>query len=291
MKQYTLQNEKLNILVEQQGAELTGIRSVESGLAYLWEADPTYWGRSSSILYPIVGRVYEDQYTFEGQSYPMKQHGIARNLPFELVYASPEFLELELRSHEETLSQYPFPFIFRVKYQLTQRKLSITYQIENPGENTAFFSVGAHPAFRCPLLPHEKRSDYRLVFDKKEQASTQMLAGGYRTGEKTKVLDNSAELPIRDDLFDQDALIFESLNSTQVSLENKAGKRFWTFDFEGFPYLGIWSKNDQSPFVCIEPWFGVADISGGYPDLKEKEGILSLAAGKTFQCSHRIEIF
>ncbi|MBX2874901.1 MAG: aldose 1-epimerase family protein [Saprospiraceae bacterium] len=290
MEKYSLQNERLLVEVNRQGAELARIQSKETGLEYLWEADPTYWGRHSSILYPIVGRVFGDQYQFQGKTFQMKQHGVARNLPFDLVEADPLKLELILKSDESTLAQYPFEFVFRARYQLTKNELAISYLVENPTENTAFFSVGAHPAFRCPLLPGEQRSDYRLVFDQTEHAERQLLEGGFRTGMREGVLEEANELAIVDHLFDEDALIFAGLRSQQVSLENKAGQRFWTFDFSGFPYLGIWSKNAEAPFVCIEPWFGVADKLGGYSDLKEKEGILALEGGKSFQCTHKVKI-
>ncbi len=291
METYTLQNDKLLVGINKKGAELAKIQSQKDGLDYLWEADPTYWGRHSSILYPIVGRVFNDEYHWEGKTFRMKQHGLARNLPFEKVHHDASKLELVLKSDSNTLEQYPFEFVFRAVYELVDKELAITYVVENPTENTAFFSVGAHPAFRCPLLPGEQRSDYALVFDQAEQAEKSMLKGGFRTGEKTWVLKDENRLFITDDLFEQDALIFNGLRSQKVSLENKAGQRFWTVDFSGFPYLGIWSKNTESTFVCIEPWFGVADMTGGYPDLKLKEGILALDAGKSFPCTHKIQIW
>lgn len=291
MEKYSLQNAKLLVEVNQHGAELARIQSKENGLDYLWEADPLYWGRHSSILYPIVGRVFGDEYRLHGKTFQMKQHGLARNLLFEKVKEAPDRLELVLRSNIDTLKQYPFEFVFRAIYQLIDKELAITYVVENPTENTVFFSVGAHPAFRCPLLPGEERSDYRLVFNQTEQAEKQLLEGGFRTGKKSGVLQDEAILAITDDLFDQDALIFEGLRSQQVSIENRAGRRFWTFDFSGFPYLGIWSKNADAPFICIEPWFGVADKVGGYIDLEQKEGILALEAGKSFRCTHKVRIW
>lgn len=291
MEKYTLENDRLVVQVNKKGAELAGIRSKENGLEYLWEADPTYWGRHSSILYPIVGRVFEDQYKYKGEDFQMKQHGLARNLAFNEVQANALHLELILHSNEETLRQYPFPFVFRAIYDLMDNEIAITYKIENPAESIAYFSVGAHPAFKCPLLPGEQRSDYRLVFNQSEKAERQLLEGGFRSGEKSLVLEESDTLPITNDLFDQDALIFEDMQSQEVSLENKSGQRFWTFDFSGFPYLGIWSKNAEAPFVCIEPWFGVADKIGGYSDLSEKEGILALEGGKSFQCTHKVKIW
>ena len=290
MEKYTLQNENLLVEVKKKGAELARIYSKEHGIEYLWEADPSYWGRHSSILYPIVGRVYNDEYQYDGKSYQMKQHGLARNLSFDLVQSEAERLELLLKSGEDTMQQYPFAFNFRAQYHLHEKEVSITYLIENPSENTAFFSVGAHPAFRCPVLPGEHRSDYKLVFNQPEHAERQLLEGGFRTGAGKLALENTSSLDITDQLFDEDALIFQGLRSHQVSLENKAGQRFWTFDFSGFPYLGIWSKNTESALVCIEPWFGVADQQGGYDDLRDKEGILALEAGKTFQCTHKVKI-
>jgi len=165
----------------------------------------------------------------------------------------------------------------------------VGYEVYNPSNHPMYFSIGGHPAFRCPLNADEQRSDYQLVFEHKETAQTQRLDGGIRNGKTALILDNEKILPITDTLFEEDALIFSNLVSEKVTLQ-KGTNRILTFDFKKFPYLGIWSKNQASPFVCIEPWYGVSDHVDHNQQLSQKEGVLQLNSGQTFDSVYSIEI-
>lgn len=288
METFYLENEHLRVKIHQKGAELAGIQSKVSDLEYMWEADARYWGRHSCILFPIVGKVYGDTYQIDQQAYPLTQHGFARDQPFELYAQTETSISLALESNASTLAIYPFPFRLVATYQLAENRLSITYQVENTATKTLYFSIGAHPAFKCPLFPGEKRSDYSLLFNKKENPLRHIIENGFFTGKTEAVALPNQQLCITDHLFEADALVFKQLQSDQVSLVNAAGKKVFTFDFSGFPYLGIWSKNEASPFVCIEPWFGLADKVGGNKDFREKEGVLSLEKKTSFQCTHSV---
>lgn len=290
MKTYTIENSFLTVKIKQNGAELASIQSKQEGVEYMWEADPQYWGRHSSILFPIVGKVFENRYQLNGKAYSLNQHGFARNLPFEVLEQDASSISLVLKDNEESRLIYPYRFKFIARYEVKNQEVSISYQIENTDKQSIYFSVGAHPAFRVPLSADEKRSDYSLVFEKPETTDRHLIEQGYRTGATARVLSMEKELPIHDHLFEKDALIFKDLVSDQISLCNSEGKKVWTFSFKGFPYLGIWSKNEVSPFVCIEPWFGVADQVGGYTNFKQKEGILHLKEKETFVCEHKVEI-
>ena len=105
----TLQNEYLSIQIAERGAELCSIMC--NGKEYLWQADPKFWGRHSPVLFPIVGKVWDDVYTVEGKNYPLSQHGFARDMDFELVSQSATEVTYRLMSTEETLKKYPFPFL------------------------------------------------------------------------------------------------------------------------------------------------------------------------------------
>lgn len=290
METYNIANRYLSVKIKQSGAELASIQSIPEGTEYMWEADPQYWGRHSSILFPIVGKVFENAYQLDGKSYAMNQHGFARNMPFEVLEQSDNSISLVLEQNDESLQLYPYRFRFIASYLVKAREVSIQYQVENIDQQMIYFSVGAHPAFRVPLLAGEKRADYSLVFEKRETAVRYLIEEGYRTGQTESVLLAEKEIPIHDNLFEKDALIFKDLVSNQVSLCHRSGKKIWTFSFKGFPYLGIWSKNAASPFVCIEPWFGVADQMGGYANFKQKEGILYLKKGEKFACEHKFHI-
>jgi galactose mutarotase-like enzyme len=45
--------------------------------------------------------------------------------------------------------------------------------------------------------------------------------------------------------------------------------------------LGIWAK-PNAPFVCIEPWCGIADFETSNGAIEDKEGIQILRAGEEF---------
>ena len=290
-QEFTIQNEYLKVSVKQTGAEFSSLQSLKSGREYLWQADPRFWGRHSSLLFPIIGELAQKQYHYEGKDYPLGRHGFARNAPFELESESPESLVLVLDADEATRAVYPFDFQLKVHYLLEGRELSIHYLVHNSDQKDIYFSLGAHPAFNCPLVAGEKRSDYSLVFDRVEKAYTQKLdENGLRTGRTELVLDQTNVLRITDDLFDEDALILSNLSSQKVALVNGEQEKLLTFDFSGFPYLGIWSPNSEAPFVCIEPWFGVADPVGPSGSIVRKEGIVTLEPGAIFECVHRVEI-
>ena len=290
MQTFTLQNDQLRVAIKQTGAELASIYSPLQKQEYVWQADPQYWKRHSSILFPIVGKLANDAYRLEEKAYHLPQHGFARDMDFTLVHQDEKNLKLQLKDSEETLKAYPFPFQFDAIYALEKNKLFITYEITNPGEEPLWFSLGAHPAFNVPVLPDTRRSDYGLRFETAETTDRLLIVDGLRTGASQRILEDAQLLPITDDLFDQDALIFTSLRSEELSLIGPGDQEIWKFGFSGFPYLGIWSKSKDAPFVCIEPWHGVADETGYEGPFHLKDGIIALPGKAEFTCTHWVEI-
>lgn len=284
-----IENDYLRLTAQVKGAELTSIFDKERKIEYLWQADTKHWGRHAPVLFPIVGRLQENSFSYNGNSYSMNQHGIARDMNFQVLETTENSVLFCLKSKGKTLKLFPFHFNLRIRYTLEEKTVKVTYEVVNPFLEPLYFSVGGHPAFNCPLGEGEKRSDYQLVFDEKETVSTQELTDGLRNGTTREILNQADSLPLTNDLFDNDALIFNDLKSSSVTLQ-KGDEKKWTFHFEGFPYLGIWSKSSESPFVCIEPWFGIADSTAHNQDFKEKEGIIKLEPSKIFDCNYSIEI-
>ena len=291
MKKYQIQNEYLQVRANQKGAELANIFSPKKNIEYVWTADSKFWGRHSCILFPTIGKVYNDTYRIGEKSYPMKQHGFARNVDFTLIEHRATKMLFELKSSPSSLEIYPYQFRLLVGYELLENKVKITYRVENTDNQAIYFSIGGHPGFNCPLLPDEKRSDYTLVFNQKETAVSHLLNdSGFFNGKTKMVLNKENRIPITDDLFDDDALVFRNMKSEEVSLENDQGEKILTFNFAGFPDLGIWSKNAEAPFVCIEPWFGLADRVDADWDFREKDGVMKLEEGDNFECVHIVTI-
>ena len=60
--------------------------------------------------------------------------------------------------------------------------------------------------------------------------------------------------------------------------------------FDGFPYFGIWAAKN-APFVCLEPWCGIADSVNTSQELTEKEGINALTSGENFERTWHVAFF
>ena len=285
----TLQNNHLRLILQPTGAEMTSLFHLAQEKEYLWQADPQVWARHAPVLFPIVGKLKGNQYRFEGQQYTLPQHGFARDLPFELVKQSPQQAVFRLESDSTTREQYPFEFCLDVGYTLRSSAVRVSYTVTNSGDETMYFSIGAHPGFAICLFPDEQIEDYYLEFDHAEQAARALLDGGLFNGKMAPVLNGEAILSLDAHSFDADALVFKQLKSHKVSLKSRKSAYQIGVCYAGFPYLGIWAKPGAS-FVCIEPWYGLADATDFAGELPQKEGIIALQAGEKFQCHFDIAV-
>jgi galactose mutarotase-like enzyme len=287
-----LGNEFLEVLADAKGAELTSIKGKKDNVEYLWKADPIYWNRHAPILFPIVGKVKDNKYKIGDKQFYLGQHGFARDNEFKVISESSNKVIFCLSSSEETLKKYPFKFQLDVEYYLVDNNLRVTYKVKNTDQEKIFFSIGAHPGFNCPLIESETMEDYYLEFSQIENANIEFVnpGTGLLTGVKELYLKSEKIINLDKDLFKKDALVFKELNSSQVSIKSHKNSKKVTVNFEGFPYLGIWSKPSGAPFVCIEPWFGHADFENFNGDFREKEGIIGLEKDKEFTSTYCIAI-
>lgn len=213
-------NEFLKLTVKSSGAEMISIRNCISNKEYLWQGDPNFWARRAPVLFPIVGKVKNNQYKFEGENYQLPQHGFARNMHFELIDKVENSLTYVLKNDDETAKVYPFKFELYIKYSLEDNKVIVSYEVKNTDSKTIWFVLGAHPAFNCPMEKNEKFTDYYLEFEKSETVSTKILSDGLVTDKETALLVNQQTLPLSKELFDNDALILENLKSRLVTLKS-----------------------------------------------------------------------
>lgn len=285
-----LENEKIKIEVDTKGAQLQKLILKNDDKNYLWHGDSKYWGRSAPVLFPIVGRLKEDKYIYNNQEYQMSQHGFARDNEFQLVDQGNNYLTYALEENEKTLKKYPFRFRLEIKYTIKDSSLTVKYQVINSDQKELFFSIGAHPAFYWPLNEDEKKEDYYLEFEKKEKAAKYLLEAGLLNNQQELILDNQKILELDSNIFKDDALVFKNLNSEKISLKSRKSEREVQVEFKKFPYLGIWSQSAAAPFICIEPWHGIADSVDSSGRIEEKEGIKNLKAGAHFQAKYIITI-
>ena len=279
----TISNSKLKASVKYAGAELFSLTDNQNK-EYIWEGNPDFWGKHSPVLFPIVGTLKNNTYTINEKEYQLSRHGFARDMEFQLINKTENSAVFSLQSNAETLKNYPFDFELQLIYTLRETTLDIEYKVINKSESQIPFSIGAHPAIALP----KNFESYAFKFDKDEVLKYSLLENDLISN-KTEILETYENLiPLHYKLFKNDALVFKTLESNSLTiLENS--KPYIKVDFEDFPSLGIWTK-DQAPFVCIEPWFGYSDTAENSGDLFEKEGILILNANQTFNSKFSIEI-
>jgi len=285
-----IENQYLRVNVRELGAELTSILDKKDNTEHLWQADSAFWGWHAPVLFPVVGRCFGDKITVKGKEYPMEKHGFARKTKFHLVEHSTDYILLEITQTPETKKHFPFDFTFQIGYKLEGSLLNTCYTVLNPSSEELFFSLGGHPALAVPFFMDEQYGDYKIELEADTILQRHYIdEDGFFDGRKTEVLNGNNFIPLRGDLFTDDALIFKDLKSRTVFIRSKKHNKFVSFSFPTFNYLGLWAKPDAQ-YVCIEPWLGCADKAGYAGEFSRKEGIIHLAANQTFRAEFIIGI-
>jgi galactose mutarotase-like enzyme len=278
----TISNEKISATIASLGAEL--IRLEKDNQNYIWTVDESYWNKTSPVLFPIVGRLKNDTYSVNGTEYSLPRHGFARNIDFKIVEQSDDTVTFMMESDENTLAIYPFSFRLLLSYKVIEAFLTVSYTVINLSDVEMPFSIGAHPAFAITSV----FSDYALVFEKNEPLISYELHNEIFNSDTKKIPIKEGVLPLDYELFQKDALVFKNLASNSISLL-KHNKPILSVVFEGFDYLGIWTK-PNAPFLCIEPWCGLADHESHDGNLYKKEGIEILQSKQSLSRTIKIKI-
>lgn len=268
-----LQNSALHAEINLSGAELIFFGNKNTGNV-LWSKQTTHWNRVAPNLFPIVGRLLHDSFTFQDQSYSLSQHGFARDREFEVIEQNETAVRLRLVSDAESMSIYPFSFVFDVIYSLSESGLTVSYETHNTGKETMHYSVGGHPAFHL----EESLENYYLEFDSAVQLERQELSGSYFSGESV-YYGVSNHLNLGDELFENDAFVLKEPHFLSVSLKHENGETLVEMHCDSWTAVGFWTKKD-APFLCIEPWWGWADHVDSSGKLEEKTGIRILNPGE-----------
>ena len=281
-----LKNQDLRIQINSLGAEMQSFYDVKNNTECLWQADSSYWARHAPVLFPIVGRLVNDELVHKNKTYPMTQHGFARDSEFKLIKETDTSIALSLTSNENTLKQYPFNFELIIEYHLDANKLKTTYTIRNPNKETLPASIGAHPAFNWPLKSNSDKNKHYIHFEKDETNKIRRLENGLLLQEPIENPIIQKQIHLTHALFEHDALIFDKLKSREI-VYSAGNKLSISVRFEDFPHLGIWTKLG-APFICLEPWQGYSSSVDFKGDFSQKAGILLIPAQSEIKKSFSI---
>ena len=288
----SLSNQYLTIRVADHGAELSGIVANATGKEYLWQADPAFWKRHSPVLFPIVGSVWEGKYRQDGATYSLSQHGFARDRDFTLVHESENELRFALESDEQTREVYPFDFLLEIGYRLEGNRIEVLWRVVNTGDRTAYFQIGAHPAFYYPNYDQATEERGYFAFDVKSGLVYRALAEKGCVGDEIRPVPLDAEglLPLNVHTFDIDTFILENSQVRRVDLLDVEKRPYLSLSFTA-PLVGLWSPpTKNAPFVCIEPWYGRCDRVNYSGEYKDRDWLNRLEPGEVFDASYTIEI-
>jgi galactose mutarotase-like enzyme len=280
---HTIENKQLICTIESNGAEIRSLKNKATGEEYIWQINKSIWGSSSPVLFPAIGKIKDDKVTFNGQAYAMPKHGIIRNneqLNFE-QHSNTE-CSFTLTSSPETLKQYPFKFIFTVNFKLIDKRLIMTYKIENKDTLPMQFSCGGHTAYACLLNENTKLSDYVIEFPKQINLQANTLgSSGLLSHNKRNIESSEATLPLSNTLFNEDALIFSDIKYDWVRLRKKNKEKGIKVKFTGYPHLALWAK-PGADYVCIEPWLGLPDKEDESIELTKKTSYKTIEPSTSF---------
>lgn len=275
------------------GAELQSLR--RNGTEYLWQGNPEFWGGRSPLLFPNTGRVWDNTYRHNDKVYHIDIHGFARKMEFTVIDHSADKAVFALKSTDETLQQYPFPFMLIVTYQLTDKGLAVTWFVHNEGSEEMHFQIGAHPAFNLPDFDpaDEVRGYFSFATTEPMNYLIPLEKGCVDPSQPHELkLDSEGMLPITAKTFDIDTYVIDSANIESCTLLTPERVPWLTVNFH-MPVLALWAPTAQHPdcpFVCIEPWCGACDTVGYEGNLADRRIINHLAPSAHFLNTYTITL-
>jgi galactose mutarotase-like enzyme len=214
------------------------------------------------ILFPICGNLPNNVYTYQEREYTLKQHGFARDLPWQVVGQATEecaSITLQLTSNEETQRVYPFEFTLRFTYQLVGDTLKILQSFTNHSSEPMLFSVGLHPYFQV--------SD-------KSQLEFAIPASEYRDQRTGEIFAYRNHLDLEPEEVDL-AFGYMAGNFARVT-DNGSQKQLYLQFADDYNTVVFWTLKDK-PFYCIEPWSAARNA------LNTSDRIIKLAPNATLE--------
>lgn len=287
--QFTIKSSEASAVLGLDGAMLNSLK--KGDIEYLWQGDEEHWSGQAPVCFPIVGVLPNNEGTAFGKPCSMKRHGVARINPFEVFEQHKNSITFIQRSSDETKKAYPFDYELKIKYTIVGSTVTNEYIITNTGSEKMPFVIGGHPAFNCPLTADEVFEDYKVVFDKK--MTKRVLRPSHETGlvnvdERFDALDDSDEIKLVHDLFEEnDAMIFDNIESKSATMIGKAGKGV-RIDFQDMTNLLVWSACNKADFVALEPWTGISNCSDETDEIEKKRGMTVLEPDETVSFKFKI---
>lgn len=286
MSSIVVRSRNLVATIDHHGAEPVSLCDAE-GHEYLWAGDDP-WKRHAPVLFPVICRVPDDRIKVGEGTFPMPQHGLARDRGWTVVDSTQHQASFVFVADDETREHYPYDFALAVTYVADENTLTTRYAVENRGDEPMPFSLGSHPAFVWPLERGQPRSMHQIVFDEPETVSFRRVVDNLLTDER---FDNPAwerVMTLNDAWFTDGAVIMPEVASRGLTYSSGTGRQV-RLTWEGFTGITVWSI-PGARFVCIEPWRGLPAPTDFDGQFEAKPGGVLLQPGGREEFSYRVEI-
>ena len=219
------------------------------------------------VLFPICGNLPGDVLPVNGVDHTLKQHGFARDLPWQLqLLGDQSGIQLRLSDTPQTREAFPFPFRLSMEVRSRSQALEIVTTVEHCGDGAGLmpFSFGLHPYFNVRDLSRARLEGLATrCFNHLDMAEAD-------TATQLGALPQGVDFLSRPS---GPVTLVDELAGTRLQLDHQAPMDLTV----------VWTEPPRA-MVCLEPWTGPrqALISG---DRK-----LELASGQstTLRCHYRV---
>jgi len=289
---YTIENDRVMAELNTQGAYIERLLNKETGKDHIWEYDPQYWPRRTSICFPIMSILKNDQTVIEGKTYHMENHGFLREMELTITDSGKDFVTMRAQSDDFTKQHYPYDFCFDVTYRVEENSLIVSYDVTNPGDVPMQYCIGVHTTYKVPIdETDDMQEDLYIRFPEKESAGIHVVRDGLQTHSFKPLLDHADIIPLKD-AFNDGALIFDTadLKSRSASICSRNNGYVTSVDFTGWTQIAFWAKPGNMPFLCIEPMTGVADYEDTDGQFSSKPYLVTVMPGKKAQQRYVISV-
>ena len=214
----------------------------------------------------------------------MHIHGFLAWQEMEAENVTESSVTFTTAANDVTRAIYDREFKASVSFELVENRIDIRLTVVNNDTRTMYFGYGGHPGFNVPMSEGLKFEDYYLEFEEPCQpVGVGLVPPGFLGGPHApSALVDDQKLPLRHDLFDNDAVVMRSM-AKAVTIKSDKDTRSVTVRYPQMPYLGIWHLPKQEvDYVCIEPWMSLPARQDVTEVFEEKPDNIVLAAGKIY---------
>lgn len=238
---------------------------------YFWDIESERFPGGWPFCFPVCARLLNQQYQYESQTYPLKIHGFAWRMAWQVEQLDQSSIVLLLRDTAETHVQYPFEFEVRLQYQLDHNRLTCRQTYSNLSDKPMPYYAGFHPYFLTPGVDQGKEK----------------VMLNYQPVKRFVYNDDFTDVIGETELFHLPSPITNPELNEQLTQVGKHKEAILTYpdgdclhilaegveDPDLFPYIQLYTMADK-PFFCVEPWMS-------HPNAMNRHAARVLAPGQS----------